>query len=159
MDDFSRFFIFSFIENWTSMQIAQKSVSKSIQNECAADTAGGVQRGLGMLPQQANLRRLTQRENRENEWTCTGWHCLLLVCVFHSREVKILYSESQYRLLFRKVWSTMDVINCWIFSNQIEEWKWHTDQSDRKKELRLTVSIVFRNRKDVLVRWITDWNS
>ena len=39
--------------NWTSMQIAQKSVSKSIQNECAADTAGGVQRGLGMLPQQA----------------------------------------------------------------------------------------------------------
>ena len=53
MDDFSRFFIFSFIENWTSMQIAQKSVSKSIQNECAADTVGGVQRGLGMLPQQA----------------------------------------------------------------------------------------------------------
>ena len=41
------------MENWTSMQIAQKSVSKSIQNECAADTAGGVQRGLGMLPQQA----------------------------------------------------------------------------------------------------------
>lgn len=35
------------------MQIAQKSVSKSIQNECAADSAGGVQRGLGMLPQQA----------------------------------------------------------------------------------------------------------
>ena len=35
------------------MQIAQKSVSKSIQNECVADTAGGVQRGLGMLPQQA----------------------------------------------------------------------------------------------------------
>lgn len=35
------------------MQIAQKTVSKSIQNECAADTAGGVQRGLGMLPQQA----------------------------------------------------------------------------------------------------------
>ena len=35
------------------MQIAQKSVSKSIQNECAADTVGGVQRGLGMLPQQA----------------------------------------------------------------------------------------------------------
>ena len=34
------------------MQIAQKSVSKSIQNECVADTAGGVQRGLGMLPQQ-----------------------------------------------------------------------------------------------------------
>lgn len=41
------------MENWTSMQIAQKSISKSIQNECAADTAGGVQRGLGMLPQQA----------------------------------------------------------------------------------------------------------
>ena len=41
------------MENWTSMQIAQKSVSKSIQNECAADTVGGVQRGLGMLPQQA----------------------------------------------------------------------------------------------------------
>lgn len=35
------------------MQIAQKSVSKGIQNECVADTAGGVQRGLGMLPQQA----------------------------------------------------------------------------------------------------------
>ena len=35
------------------MQIAQKSVSKSIQNECASDTAGGGQRGLGMLPQQA----------------------------------------------------------------------------------------------------------
>ena len=35
------------------MQIAQKSVSKSIQNECAADTAGGGQRGLGMFPQQA----------------------------------------------------------------------------------------------------------
>ena len=49
------------------MQITQKSVSKSIQNECAADTAGGVQRGLGMLPQQANLRRLHRRENRENE--------------------------------------------------------------------------------------------
>ena len=41
------------MENWTSMQIAQKSVSKSIQNECAADTTGGVQKGLGMLPQQA----------------------------------------------------------------------------------------------------------
>ena len=26
-----------------------------------------VQRGLGMLPQQANLRRLHRRENRENE--------------------------------------------------------------------------------------------
>ena len=35
------------------MQIVQKSVSKSIQNECVADTVGGVQRGLGMLPQQA----------------------------------------------------------------------------------------------------------
>ena len=35
------------------MQIAQKSVSKSIQNECVAVTPGGVQRGLGMLPQQA----------------------------------------------------------------------------------------------------------
>ena len=46
-------FHFSFIGNWTSMQIAQKSVSKSIQNECAADTVGGVQKGLGMLPQQA----------------------------------------------------------------------------------------------------------
>ena len=27
-------------------------------------------------------------------------------------KLKILYSESQHRLLFRKVWSTMDVINC-----------------------------------------------
>ena len=35
------------------MQIVQKSVNKSIQNECVADTVGGVQRGLGMLPQQA----------------------------------------------------------------------------------------------------------
>ena len=35
------------------MQIAQKSVSKSIQNECAADTTGGVQKGLGMIPRQA----------------------------------------------------------------------------------------------------------
>lgn len=35
------------------MQIAQKSVSKSIQNECVADTVGGIQRGVGMLPQQA----------------------------------------------------------------------------------------------------------
>ena len=46
-------FHFFVYENGTFMQIAQKSVSKSIQNECAADTAGGVQRGLGMLPQQA----------------------------------------------------------------------------------------------------------
>ena len=45
-------FHFFVMENWTSMQIAQKSVSKSIQNECAADTTGGVQKGLGMLPQQ-----------------------------------------------------------------------------------------------------------
>lgn len=27
-------------------------------------------------PQQANLRRLHRRENRENERTCTGLHCL-----------------------------------------------------------------------------------
>mgnify|MGYP007016426956 CR=1 FL=1 len=44
----------------------------SVQNERAAGIADTVQRGLGMLPQQANLRRLTQRENRENESTCTG---------------------------------------------------------------------------------------
>ena len=30
----------------------------------------------GRLPQQANLRRLHRRGNRENEWTCTGLHCL-----------------------------------------------------------------------------------
>ena len=29
-----------------------------------------------MLPQQASLRRLTQRGNQENELTCTGLHCL-----------------------------------------------------------------------------------
>lgn len=33
----------------------------------AAGIADTVQRGLGMLPQQADLRRLSQRENRENE--------------------------------------------------------------------------------------------
>lgn len=42
----------------------------------AAGIADTVQRGLGMLPPTSNLRRLTQRENRENEWTCTGLHCL-----------------------------------------------------------------------------------
>ena len=40
---------------------------RSVQNECVAGIADAVQRGLGMLPQQANLRRLHRRENRENE--------------------------------------------------------------------------------------------
>jgi len=35
---------------------------KTIEN-CAAGIADTVQRGLGMLPQQASLRRLTQRGN------------------------------------------------------------------------------------------------
>ena len=30
----------------------------------------------GRLPQRADLWRLHRRENRENEWTCTGLHCL-----------------------------------------------------------------------------------
>ena len=58
------------------MQIAQKSVSKSIQNECAADTAGGVQRGLGMLPQQAICENFSSGGIFVNKWTCTGLHCL-----------------------------------------------------------------------------------
>ena len=33
----------------------------------AAGIADTVQRGLGTLPQQANLRRLNRRENQENE--------------------------------------------------------------------------------------------
>lgn len=65
------------MENWTSMQIAQKSVSKSIQNECAADTAGGVQRELGMLPQQAICENFSSGGIFVNKWTCTGLHCLL----------------------------------------------------------------------------------
>ena len=44
------------------MHIAQKSVNKSIQNECAADTAGGVQQGLGVLTQQAKFARIARRE-------------------------------------------------------------------------------------------------
>lgn len=44
------------------MQIAQKSISKSIHNECAADTAGGVQQGLGVLTQQAKFAKIAQRE-------------------------------------------------------------------------------------------------
>jgi len=39
---------------------------KTIFNR-AAIIEDDVQRGLGMLPQQANLRRLNQRENLENE--------------------------------------------------------------------------------------------
>ena len=69
------------------MQIAQKSVSKSIQNECAADTAGGVQRGLGVLTQQAKFAKIARREIvKSGKWirfpllanlqTCTGLHCL-----------------------------------------------------------------------------------
>ena len=73
-------FCFPFMWNETSVQIAQRLLSKSIQNECAADIADTVQRGLGMLPQQADLRRLHRRENRENEWTCTGLHCLPILC-------------------------------------------------------------------------------
>lgn len=40
---------------------------ESVQNERAAGIVDTDQRGLGMLPQQANLRRLHRRENRENE--------------------------------------------------------------------------------------------
>lgn len=51
-----------------SVKIKMKNFAsyKTIENRVAgiADT---VQRGLGMLPQQANLRRLHRRENRENE--------------------------------------------------------------------------------------------
>ena len=43
------------------MQIAQKSVSKSIQNECAADTVGVVQRGLGVFTQQAKFAKISRR--------------------------------------------------------------------------------------------------
>ena len=40
---------------------------ENVQNERAAGIADTVQRGLGALPQQANLRRLHRRENRENK--------------------------------------------------------------------------------------------
>ena len=40
---------------------------RSVQNERVAGIADTVQRGLGMLLQQANLRRLHRRENRENK--------------------------------------------------------------------------------------------
>lgn len=40
---------------------------ESVQNERAAGIIDTDQRGLGMLPQQANLRRLHRRENQENE--------------------------------------------------------------------------------------------
>ena len=46
-------FCFPFMLNGTSVQIAQRLLSKSIQNECAAGIADTVQKGLGMLPQQA----------------------------------------------------------------------------------------------------------
>ena len=78
-------FIFSFMENWTSMQIAQKSVSKSIQNECAADSAGGVQRGLGMLPQQAICENFSSGGIFVNKWTCTGLHCLPICNAYNIR--------------------------------------------------------------------------
>lgn len=37
------------------------------QNDRVAIIEDDVQRGLGTFPQQANLRRITQREIRENE--------------------------------------------------------------------------------------------
>lgn len=42
-------------------------LQENVQYERVAGIADTVQRGLGMLPQQANLRRLHRRENRENE--------------------------------------------------------------------------------------------
>jgi len=67
------------------MQIAQKSVSKSIQNECAADSAGGVQRGLGMLPQQAICENFSSVGIFVNKWTCTGLHCLPICNAYNIR--------------------------------------------------------------------------
>ena len=67
------------------MQIAQKSVSKSIQNECAADTAGGGQRGLGMLPQQAIYEDFSSGGIFVNKWTCTGLHCLPICNAYNIR--------------------------------------------------------------------------
>ena len=78
-------FHFFVYENGTSMQIAQKSVSKSIQNECAADTAGGGQRGLGMLPQQAICEDFSSGEIFVNKWTCTGLHCLPICNAYNIR--------------------------------------------------------------------------
>lgn len=40
------------------MQITQKSVNKSIQNECA----GGVQGGLGVFTKKAKFAKIAQRE-------------------------------------------------------------------------------------------------
>lgn len=40
---------------------------ESVQNERVAGIVDTDQRGLGMLPQQANLQRFHRRENRENE--------------------------------------------------------------------------------------------
>lgn len=77
-------FHFSFMRNCTSTQIAQKSVSKSIQNECAADTACGVQQGLGVFTQQAKFVKIARREivkvgNR------SASHCLpICECPYYS---------------------------------------------------------------------------
>ena len=53
------------IHNTKSNRCSIKNILS--KTEGAADIEDVVQRGLGMLPQQANLRRMTQREIRENE--------------------------------------------------------------------------------------------
>ena len=42
-------------------------LQENVQYERVAGIVDTDQRGLGMLPQQANLQRLHRRENRENE--------------------------------------------------------------------------------------------
>lgn len=44
----------------------------NVQYERAANIVDVVQRGLGRVPQQANLRRIDRRKIRENESTWTG---------------------------------------------------------------------------------------
>ena len=51
-------------------------IFRNVQNERVAGIADTVQRGLGMLPQQAKIPWFSLRDNQGISQTCTGLHCL-----------------------------------------------------------------------------------
>ena len=57
-------------------KMRKSHITKAFRNECAADTTGIVQRGLGALTQQAKFANRILFTLLANLWTCTGLHCL-----------------------------------------------------------------------------------
>ena len=73
----------------------------------------------GRLPQQANLWRLHRRENRENEWTCTGLHCLpICEAVQLCTACHFMQAENDGQIIFK--WGIVSLSHLWSIRPQVK---------------------------------------